>query len=134
MQELRKKYVETENFQKSDSTETVIGKTLEIEADALQSQLEFRLEEKSLPDKSDVCSVSNVESLSIDDSTKESFHDFLSDSFQDLEEKDIPSSIHTHEFLGEEVDDGRSLNKHKLAPKSQSTLLCYSALETLENT
>ena len=113
VQELRKKYVETE--------------TLEIEADALQSQLEFRLEEKSLPDKSDVCSVSNVESLSIDDSTKESFHDFLSDSFQDLQEKDIPSSIQTHEFLGEEVDNGRSLNKHKLAPKSQSTLLCYSA-------
>ena len=96
--------METENFQKSDSTETVTGKALEIEADALQSQLEFHLKKNSLPKKSDVCSVSNVK-------------------IQGLEEKDIPSPIQTHEFLGEEVDDGRSLNKHKLAPKSQATLL-----------
>ena len=47
VQELRKKYAETENFQKSDSTETVIGKTSAIQADALQPQLEFALK-KSL--------------------------------------------------------------------------------------
>ena len=80
---------------------------------------------KSLSDKLDYFSVSNLKSLSIDNSIAETFDDFMSESFQDSEEKDMPSPIQTHKSQGEEVDDGRSLNKHKLTPKSKSILLSY---------
>ncbi|CAB3992085.1 Hypothetical predicted protein [Paramuricea clavata] len=119
VQELRKKYKFTESGDLVEMKKT-------LETGALQSKEDLNPEKESFPNESDRCSVSTFESLSINNSAIESFDDSLLDSYQDLEEKPMSSSVQTQELLDTEVHDEQSLDVHKPSAKSQSTLLCYS--------